>query len=203
MLWLCFAAFAELPPPDYRLALAEAAGVEIVRAREREGAAAAEAVAKRWERSMGESARVSYEVGLGYRLEGDEDGALRFLTRSVQLDAGFVPAHYDRGEVLLLQGELDKAEADFLAVVALWPTAWPGWFRLADVAGRRGDAAKFEKHLLMAFRYGFQARSVAVDPTWRGFLSNPEVGPILRRLVEVYQGREVLLEFMEPPATAP
>lgn len=199
LIWLSFA-LAELPVPNYRDTLAEAAGAEVVRIREREGAEAAEAAGRRWMKTMGESPRVLYEIGLGYRLSGEEERSLALLDQAVELDPTFAAARYDRGEVRLLAGDLEGAEADFLAVVAAQPTAWPGWFRLSDVSARRGDASAFEKRLLTAFRYGFSASMVATDPTWRGFLADERIGPVLRRLVGVYQGQPTLDQFRAPAA---
>jgi tetratricopeptide (TPR) repeat protein len=201
VLLLVLAAWAEIVPPDYRTVLTEAAGDEVDRLARAEGPDAAAAFASRWMKTLGESARVSYEVGLAWRLAGDDLAARRFLDRAIELDGEFVAARYDRGEVRLAEGDIDGAAEDFAVVARLEPEAWPGWFRLADVAGRRGDREAFESNLLSALRYGFLVRVVAADPTWRGFLRDARIGPVLQRLVYVYQGEDVLrlLETPEAP----
>ncbi len=185
-------ALAELPLPDYRLAVTEAAGAEVARIARESTADEAEDFARRWMRAVGESARVQYEMGLAWRLAGDDARAAAAIDRAVELDPELVAARYDRGEIRLARGDIDGAAEDIAVVTRLEPRAWPGWFRAADVAARRGDAAAFEVALLAAFRHGFSIRLVASDPTWRGFVDDPRIGSVLRRLVTVYQGEAAL-----------
>lgn len=197
-------AAAELAPPDYDTTLTEGAGAEVARAGRELGPEIAETFAKRWMRTFGDSARVTYELGLVWRLAGDDEHARAYLEKAVSLDPELAAARYDRGEVRLASGDLPGALEDFEAVARLEPLAWPGWFRLAELAGRAGDGKAFEGHLLSALRCGFQVRAVATDPTWRGFLLDPRIGPVLTRLVVVYQGTEVLQELGAPsPDSAP
>lgn len=198
LLWLAGPAAAEIPPPDYRDTLMAAAADEVTRLAQEQGLEAAVAFAERWERQVGKDARVVYELGLASRLAGDARGARRYLDRAVELDPDLVAARYDRGEVLLADGDLDAAEADFEAVVRLAPEQWAGHFRLADVAGRRKDAAAFEAHLLEALRHGFSFRAVVGDPRWHGYLGDAELGPVVRRLVVVYQDESVLDALEQP-----
>ncbi len=199
--WLLLVALAraELAPPDYTTSLTEAAAKEVARVGEEQGAGEAEKFARRWTRAFGPTARVTYELGLAWRLAGDDAHARRFLDEALVLDPELVAARYDRGEIRLADGDLDGAEDDFRVVVRSSPGAWAGWFRMAQIAGQRGDATAFEAHLLRALRTGFQVRAVAQDPTWRSLLQAPEVGPVLERLVLVYQGPEVLRELGEIP----
>ncbi|MBM4365184.1 MAG: hypothetical protein FJ102_03140 [Deltaproteobacteria bacterium] len=192
MILLARLALAELPLPDYRQAVTEAAGAEVARVARETGAGDAEDFARRWMRAVGESARVQYEMGLAWRLAGDDARAAAAIDRAVELDPELVAARYDRGEIRLARGDVDGAAEDFSVVTRLEPRAWPGWFRTADVAGRRGDAASFETALLAAFRHGFSIRLVADDPHWRALVDDPRVGAVLRRLVTVYQGEAAL-----------
>lgn len=198
LLWLAGPATAEIPPPDYRDTLMAAAADEVTRLAREQGLEAAVAFAERWERQVGKDARVVYELGLASRLAGDPRGARRYLDRAVELDPNLLAARYDRGEVLLADGDLDAAEADFEEVVRLAPEQWAGHFRLADVAARRKDAPAFEAHLLEALRHGFSFRAVVGDPRWHGYLGDAELGPVVRRLVVVYQDESVLDALEQP-----
>lgn len=189
---------AEAPLPDYGVVVAEAAGAEVARLARDEGAEQAEKFAERWMRVVGESARVQYELGLAWRLAGDDARAAASIDRAARLDPNLAAARYDRGELRLARGDLDGAHDDFAAVARLEPEAWPGWFRLADVASRRGEAAAFEEALLTAFRHGFSTRLVAADPHWRGLAHDPVVGGSFRRLVVVYQGEAAWAELTQP-----
>lgn len=191
-------AFAERPPPDYRDELQSEAAAEIAEIAKEKGPEAAETVATRWTRAIGADARVAYEVGLAWRLAGKEDEGLEQLDRAVKLDPNLVTARYDRGEIRLNRGDLTGAAEDFQAVVTLAPTQWAGHFRLADVAARKKDAEGFKAHLLEALRCGFDLKLVAKDPRWHRYLADPELGPVLRTLVMVYQD-EALLQQLEQP----
>jgi tetratricopeptide (TPR) repeat protein len=194
-------AAAEVPPPDYRDALMEAAAAQVAVLAKDEGLDAARDFAKKWERTVGEDARVAYEVGLAARLSGEQGLARDELDRALKLDPALVTARYDRGEMLLSAGDLEGAAEDFRAVVAARPEHWAGHFRLADLAARNKDVRAFEAHLLDALRNGFAVRDVARDPRWHGYLADAELGPVLRRLVIVYQDESVL-DALEAPMEA-
>lgn len=199
MLCFAFLARAELPPPDYEQALATSAAAEVGRLAEEAGMSAAESFARRWQSRVRPAADVSYELGLAWRLAGDERRARSALDRALELDPEHLGALYDRGEVRLNRGDLDGAEVDFAAVARLAPERWAGHFRLADIAGRRGDVEGFERHLVDALRCGFEVQAVVGDPRWIGYLADPRLGPVLRRLLVVYQGEEVLRALEAPP----
>ncbi|MFZ5476575.1 MAG: tetratricopeptide repeat protein [Myxococcota bacterium] len=202
LFWLVAAARGEVPPPDYRDALMEAAAAQVAVLARDEGLGAARAFAQGWERTVGEDARVAYEVGLAARLGGEPRLARSELDRALELDPTLVTARYDRGEMRLTEGDLPGAAADFEAVVAARPDHWAGHFRLADLAARARDVERFEAHLLDALRNGFAVRDVAGDPRWHDYLADPELGPVLRRLVVVYQD-EAVLEALEKPVETP
>lgn len=213
-------AHGELPPPDYRSELANAAADEIRRRAEEAassddpfaGMRAAEEFADRWRRRIGadsgsrrleDDAKLAYELGLGWRLAGDEDRALAALNLAIVEDPSMVAAHYDRGEIKLNRGQVDAAILEFQTVVRLKPTGWPGHFRLADIARRAGDAQAFEHELTEALRGGFSFRALAGDESWHQTFSHPRLGPVMRRLITVYQGDDVMGIFERGPGEAP
>ncbi len=196
-------AHAELLPRDYHTELANAAADTIGAMAKAQQIDEAEAFAARWRKTIGvtasaEDAKLSYELGLGWRLAGRPDRALRALDAALQADPTMVAAHYDRGELRLEQGDLEAAKADFAAVTTSAPDAWPGHFRLADVAGRQGDVVTFERELTTALRYGFSFRSISDDPHWRKAFHDPTLGSAMQRLITVYQGEDVFSLFEEP-----
>lgn len=199
MLLLIALALAERPLPDYRDELQAAAAAEISQLASTKGPDAAEEASHRWTRAIGDDARIAYEVGLAWRLAGNESKAARQLDLAVQLDPDFVAARYDRGEVRLNREDLEGATEDFEVVVRLAPSEWAGHFRLADIAARRRDANGFKAHLLEALRCGFDLKLVVQDPRWHRYLADPELGPVLRTLVLVYQDEALLQTLEQPP----
>jgi tetratricopeptide (TPR) repeat protein len=200
LLWLLLplSALAERPIPAYRDELMAGAAAAVAEVGQQKGAEAAEDLAKRWYRSVDEDARIAYEVGLAWRLSGNEDRALTALNQALRLDPEMVAARYDRGEILLARGQLDEAEADFREVARLAPTQWAGHFRLAQLAGLRGEPEAFQAHLLEALRQGFQLRLIGQDPHWSRFLGDSKIGPVLRSLILVYQDEGLLQELERP-----
>ena len=196
-------AHAEILPRDYPTELANAAA-DTIAAMARDGRMDdAEAFAKRWRNTLrtsaaADDAKLSYELGLGWRLTGQTERALNALDAALKAHPTMVAAHYDRGELLLDQGNLEGAKADFTAVAESEPTAWPGHFRLADVAGRQGDVLTFEQELTAALRCGFSFRSISEDTHWRKVFHDPLLGPAMQRLITVYQGEDVFTLFEEP-----
>jgi tetratricopeptide (TPR) repeat protein len=190
--------WAERTPRDYRLALGDAAAAEVARLAREQGLAAAEDFAADWRRQVGPAAPVEYELGLAARLAGQDRAALAHLDRALSIDPSLVTARYDRGELRLQRGEIAAAEDDFTRVVTLAPAHWAGHFRLADVAARERRPADFERHLLDALRHGFALRSLVGDPHWRGYARDAELGPVLRRVITVYQDESLFDALTEP-----
>ncbi len=204
ILWFA-PAWAELPPPDYHTELANAAADQIAALARSADAPmkAAEDFASRWRRTMGQGtgpneAKLDYELGLGWRLAGDDKKALAALDDAIRGDPTMVAARYDHGEVELNLGDLSAAKADFSQVVTLSPDGWPGHFRLADLAAREHDPDRFEHELTEALRCGFSFRDVAQDPAWQANFRDPALGPAMRRLITVYQGDDVMGLFGSP-----
>jgi tetratricopeptide (TPR) repeat protein len=190
---------AEIVPPGYHEQLSAAAKAEVERLRVEQGMDRAARFAEAWSATVADDGNVAYALGLAYRLEGRDRLARAALDRAIALDPELTAARYDRGELRLVDGDLDGAEEDFRVVVRRAPGQWAGHFRLADIAGRRGMAKQFESHLVEALRQGFSFRAVVGDPRWASYATDPVLGPRLQRLVEVYQDEQVLRDLITPP----
>lgn len=199
ILWFNLA-WAELPPADYHTELANAAADQIAALARSGDMKAAEEFRSSWRKTMGiasgpDEAKLSYELGLGWRLAGDDKRALAALDQAIASDPGMVAARYDHGEVSLNTGDLAAAKLDFDQVVRLAPDQWPGHFRLADLAARAHDPERFEHELVESLRCGFSFRDVAADPAWQAHFRDAALGPVMRRLITVYQGDDVMELF--------
>jgi len=186
---------AELPAPDYREALVAAAESEADALIAAGDLTAALILVERFRGAIADHPRLIYEEGLVRRLTGDSDAALTLLEASVAADPALAHAWYDLGEVRLQRGDEAGATEAFERASEMseqHPQGWAGPFRLAELAGRRGDVAGFERWLKEALRRGFTFRAVVQDPTWRGFLDAPGLGEILRRMATVYGNEEVI-----------
>ena len=148
---------------------------------------------------VGDLAPVCYEVGFAADRLGKSDDALRWYDRAIAADPDLPEARYDRGELLLTRGQIDAAERDFEAAARLRPDHWAVHFRLAHIAGMRGDPTAFEEHLTDALREGFDFRSIEDDPKWKLWSRDPTLGPILERLIVVYSDESILDRLREAP----
>lgn len=186
-------ALAARAPPDYRDDLVRAAAARAQGLNEAGQFEDAIAFARSFQRTVTPAASVAYEIGFAYNRMAKLDEALDAYDEVLKLDPDHAGAHYDRGEILLALGRYDEASADLEAAARLRPDHWVVHFRLAELAGRRGDPVGLEQHLTDALRQGFDLRTLIKDPTWRGWFRDPALGPPLLKLVTVY-GDESMLE---------
>ena len=80
-----------------------------------------------------------YEVAFAYNRMAKLGDATRWYDRAIEADPTNAAACYDRGELRLVDGDVDGAAEDFAAAAAQRPDHWVVHFRLAQVAGRRGQ----------------------------------------------------------------
>ncbi len=202
--WLISVAAASPPPPDYR---AEVVGAVTQQLEAMQAAGRLEELldaGRRFQRSVEPAAPVSYEMALAANRLGRTREAIDLYGDVLTLDPGHAAAHYDRGELRLAQGDEAAALADFQDAARLRPDHWVVHFRLADVAGRSGEFEAFEAHLTDALRQGFAFRTIVDDPTWRAWARDPRLGPVIARLIVVYDDERVLDQLrMDSPRGAP
>lgn len=149
--------------------------------------------ARSFQRSVTPAADVAYEIAFALNRMAKLEDAVDAYGDVLELNPEHAAALYDRGEILLALGRDEEALHDLEAVARLRPDHWVVHFRLAELAGKRGDSLAFEEHLTDALRQGFDLRTLLKDPTWRGWFQDPKLGPILKKLVTVY-GDETMLE---------
>ncbi|MEN0062559.1 MAG: tetratricopeptide repeat protein [Myxococcota bacterium] len=145
-------------------------------------------------RAVVRDAGLEYLAGLAYRYDGRRGRARRRYEAAVALDPTYDAAWYDLGELHLVGGRLDEAEAAFAKVaelVADGEKAWVGPWRLAEVAASRGDAEAFETHIKAALQDGFTFRSIAGLPNWKAFYADPRLRDTFDKLLTVYATPEV------------
>lgn len=188
-------ALAVQPPPAYSDEISLRLAREARAASEGGQPTVGEEVALAGRRLLGDDPRLGYELAFALNAQGRTEAAEAAYREVVAKDPTQASAWYDLGELLLARDDLDGAAGAFGEAARLRPDHWAGPFRLADVAARRRDPVAFEAHLQDALRAGFTFRLVVEDPGWRGFLKDPVIGPVLRRLVTVY-GDERLLDLM-------
>lgn len=193
-------AAAAIPGPDYRKQLSTEAWHEVNQRIEAARAAPTDEAGRALlleaiERATAFQEHVSRSAGLEHllceawrRLE-EPHRAEAACKRAVELDEVYSGPWYDLGEMYLSQGRLDEAERAFTKVARLessGPQAVLGPYRLAEVAGARGDATALERHVREALRHGFSFRDVACLPAWQGYYANPALRDSLDKLITVY-----------------
>ena len=200
-------ASAEVPPPDYRTALLERIEHETDRLLENGEPEQALAHVHRFRTQVTDDPRLAYEEALVLRHLERPKRAAKLLNEAIEGDPELAAAWYDLGEIRLIQGKLDEAQAAFVQATVLTefhPHGWAGPYRLAEIAAFRGEADDFERQLEEALRRGFSfQRTVSGDARWAEFMKNPELASILRRLTTVYGEESVLESWRSPAPTAP
>ena len=186
------------PAPDYGEELGARLAAEVERRSEQDPAAAA-AWGERALRRVGALGALRYATALAHNRAGDRDEALRLYDAVIAEDPEHRGALYDRAELRLLMGDPAGAEADLARLLRLPPVHWTTHFRLAQLAAGRGDALAFEAALMDALRVGFELRTLALDPVWRGWLDDPTLGPVLTRIITVYGSEGLLLQLRSSP----
>ena len=78
---------------------------------------------------------------------GDLDGAISAFSRSLTLDAKFVPGLYDRAIANAQRGELGSANADIRSILAIDPKNVTALLKSAQIALQLGNAAEAQKQL--------------------------------------------------------
>lgn len=193
---------ASRPPPDYRDELHAAAAAQIEAYAARSQFDEAEDFARRFTKRVEPAPAVLYELALLHNRLGRFDEALDGYDAVIKLEPEHAAARYDRGELLLERGEIARAQEDLEVAARLAPDHWAIHFRLAELAGARGDASAAEDHLVDAIRHGFRLETLLQSPTWRGWVSDPALGPVITRVLVVY-GSESLLDSMLENSGAP
>jgi len=200
-------AHAELPPPDYRASLLDRIEHETDRLLENGEPEQALAHIRSFRSHLTDDPRLAYEEALVLRHLERPNQSVKLLKVALEGNPKLAAAWYDLGEIRLVQGKLDDAEAAFVKASALTeshPHGWAGPYRLAEIAGFRGSAEAFEHQLEEALRRGFSfQRTVLGDSRWAGFMQNPKLASILRRLTTVYGEESVLKSWMSLPPDSP
>lgn len=210
-------AHASVPPPDYDEALAKVewyalnqqieAACPPTQSRAATVCARSDdlkriiARAEKWEATVMEDAGIAYLAGLAHRYTGNTSAAKSQWERATRLDPDYRAPWYDVGELYLASGNLQLAQEAFTRVLVLTEDpqqVWIGHWRLAEVAGAKGDKEAFEKHLREALRNGFDPRMVTGLPNWKAIYQDARMRPSMESLFTVYGGRDVLDSLSTP-----
>jgi tetratricopeptide (TPR) repeat protein len=192
---------ADQAPPDYGRVLAREASARLEELNLQGRYADAVAWGGTFQDQVIEAAEIEYEIAYAWNALGEQGRAERHYRGAIERDPAYAAAWYDLGELLLIAGELSEAEEAFAQAAALRPDHWAGPFRLAEVAARRGDAARFEEQLRLALASGFSFRVVVGDANWLGYYRDPALRDVIRRLVTVYSDERLLDAFQEESPT--
>jgi tetratricopeptide (TPR) repeat protein len=95
-----------------------------------------------WEHAIAvttDNARAHANLGLLLLQQGDRKGAIRHLTRSVEIDGRYAENHYNLGLAWLREGDARQAAEHFAAAVALKPTFADAQFNLGLAWLRLGE----------------------------------------------------------------
>lgn len=191
-----------LPLPDYEQALLAEAEQKVDALIARGQIDEADRYLQKFRGHVADDARLTYSHGLTKRLSGDLEAAEQLLKQALSEDPSLAEAWYDLGEVHLNQQQMAEAEDAFLRAADLsarHPNGWAAPFRLAELAGTRGNSAAFEGWLEEAMQRGFSFQQIVWgSEKWTNFLSDPELGDIMKRLITVHESETILDHWPQP-----
>ena len=191
-----------LPLPDYEQALLSEAEQEVDQLVARGKVSEASEFLTRFRTHVADDARLIYSQGLTQRLLGNPEEAKALLEESLLQDPELAQSWYDLGEVLLVLDVQSEAESAFKKASQLsidHPNGWAAPFRLAELAGEKKNTAAFEGWLEEAIRRGFSFQQIVWgSEKWAKYLSDPELGDIMKRLITVHEDESILESW--PPA---
>lgn len=203
VLWVCGMAMASRPPPDYRQELHQTAAAQVEHLANRGDIDGAFAFGERFVRRVEQAPAVLYEMALLHNRMGQYDQALPLYDMVLSIDADHAAARYDRGELLLARGDISRAQRDLEAAARLAPNHWVVHFRLAELAAEQQNPTATEMHLLNAVRHGFALETLEQSPSWMRWLHDPELGPVITRIVLMYGEPSLLDRLLNTSPVAP
>jgi tetratricopeptide (TPR) repeat protein len=150
-----------------------------------------------FERELFASARLHYELALQYNTQNQIDKALIHYDMALVIDPHLQSALYDRAEILLLQGKVDKAQHDLDILVKDGIEHWVVYFRLAEIYAEKGNGPLFEENLLQAIRYGFSLPLLLESgEKWKRYVEDPALREYLHRIIQLY-GDETIWDSLQ------
>jgi len=189
---------ATQPPADYRAHLHSQVALNVSQLAAQGQTQQALDLASMFSSQVEPAAPISYEVGLLYNRLGDMDLALTHYNEALKLNPNSAPARYDRGEIHLLRGELDRAEEDLVVAATLSPEHWAVHMRLAELTALQNKPNEMEAHLLAALREGLDLSLLTTSPKWKVWANDDVLGPKITRIILVYGGENVLDQLRSP-----
>ena len=122
------------------------------------------------------SARVYYEVGLEYNKNGNIKEALRYCDAALQIQPNYVPALYDKAEILLLQGDAEQAKLSLLTLQSMEGHHWVVSYRLSQIAAGAEDIRTFEDQFKRALQAGMPLQILLDDRIlWSKLMQSPSM----------------------------
>ena len=202
LLLLLGSMWGALPMPDFREALLAETEQEVDLMISRGQLEEADRYLVQFRGHVSDDARLMYSHGLIKRLLGELESAQLLLEQSLAGDPTLAEAWYDLGEVHLNLDRLGEAQSAFKKAAELsedHPNGWAAPFRLAELAGTRGNTAAFEGWLEEAMLRGFLFQQIVWgSEKWTNFLSDPELGDIMKRLITVHESESILDSWPRP-----
>jgi tetratricopeptide (TPR) repeat protein len=198
LLLFCGVSAAALLPIDFQEELQAHTASKVSHLRTEKGIEMAVQFGDAFRKEVFNGVSIQYELALILNQNGDLDKAYDRYTEILAGDPDHVPSLYDRGEILLLQGEYEAASVDLRKLLSLRPEEWVVHFRLAEIAGYQEDPSQMEYHILKALRHGFLLSSlVESGQHWHTWSKHPTLGLILKQIFLLYGSESLWLQLQQ------
>ena len=124
-----------------------------------------------------------YDTALMFNKAQSIEDALSVYAQVLLINSAHRAALYDRSELLLERGELEKAKQDLTKALSV-EVNWILHLRLAEIAAEEGDVFTFEQNLMRALASGMQPdQLLKFGEKWYIWSRHPQLGLAIKHVL--------------------
>ncbi|MFH2019566.1 MAG: tetratricopeptide repeat protein [bacterium] len=102
------------------------------------------------ERTSPSSPQNMNNLGDLYARRGDNEKAMEYFKRGIEINPGYADAHHNLANVYRMMGEIEEAKKYYLKAAELKPGLWQSWWNLALLSYQEKDYSKASEEIEQA-----------------------------------------------------
>lgn len=137
------------------------------------------------ERTSPSSPQNMNNLGDLYARRGDNEKAIEYFKRGIELNPGYADAHHNLANIYRITGQTEEAKKNYLKAAELNPGLWQSWGNLALMAYQEKDYTKARENI---------EKAMTINPRSEELLSNAAI--IYSQLGESEKAREMAQQVL-------